>query len=198
MNLFVLFSGLFGDLLNAGGANAGASGVAGVLAKIESVTEEIKNIVMYSCALLMLIVVIWIGFRLATADDSRRQDAKMHLMYAIFGLLIAVSMVTILDIVIPQLKAGLTKAPAAGTLPGSTEIQDAIKNTTQTVLNIVTTLGALFALFVAWQFLKADTADKRANAKKQLIWSLVAAVGCILLSVAAAAVFTQLEAEKPK
>jgi heme O synthase-like polyprenyltransferase len=164
-------------------------GIGGVMDEIKGVASMICTIVLAICAVMITIVAIWIGFRLSTAeDDNKRKEAKMHLIYAIIGLIITVS-VAALTSLIGEIEPG--SAGGTGSEVGD-EVVTAIADGVGAILNIVTAVASVFAVYIGWQFVKAEDEGKRKQAKAQLIWTLIGIVSVFLVNSIGSTVIASL------
>jgi len=70
--------------------------------------------------------------------------------------------------------AVMTHGPVTTAFISITHVVDAI-------LSIFVTLAIVFAVYLGWQFMKAEDENKRKNAKKQLFYTILGGVGILLL-----------------
>jgi uncharacterized membrane protein YidH (DUF202 family) len=168
--------------------------IAGVLSTIQDVCRGVATFTLAAVAALAVVFAIWIGFKLATAEeDGKRKDAKMQLIYAIIGMIVAVSLALVVGLLEPALQRTVQNGDVGG-LVGSGAALSAIGEGVNAILSIVTALATVFAVYIAWQFIKAEDDGKRKQAKTQLIWTIVGIIAIVVITMIADAVIGGLTA----
>lgn len=175
---------MIGNLLNGMTETTGA---------IKTTLDTITYSIFAVCAGLMGLYAIWIGYKMATAqDDNARTQAKAQLISAIIGIVVVgglAGLTVTADMITTAV--GNTQGGVKGLSALMTVISDAVTAITKTVM----CAASLFGLYLGWNFMKADSDDKRKQAKTQLIYTLIAIVvmvmvgslGKIILDIAAPA-----------
>ena len=158
-------------------------GVAGTLRDVTAVVNTITNTVLAFCAMLVVLFAVYIGFKFAKAqDDQARKNAKAQLIYSIIGLVVIGIIVTLVNVI-------GTISPETGNIGADIQpMYDNIRLGVEAVLNILVALGTLFGLYIGWQFMKADSDDKRKQAKAQLLYTAIGVIAIVVLNAGAAAV----------
>ena len=154
-------------------------------------------VILVACGLILTVFAVYLGYKMATAeDDKKRGDAKTHLIYAIVGLVSIIVLAVMLRVVIPALGANAARATSNDRLTGDyaqiVNVLGAIGEMVGVVLNVLSNAAILFAMYLGWKLMSAEDDAKRKNAKQQLVYTLVAVAGVILLNVIISAVINQL------
>jgi uncharacterized membrane protein len=163
-----------------------------VIASIRDVLNPIFYGALILIGIVALVFAIYVGFRLARAEDeSKRKEAKSQLLWSI----IAVIVVIVVAVVIPTVIGSSFFTPSTdytdmiAEAGGNVEVIAAVNGVLVAVANLVSALlelvsiGAIFfAIYLGIRLARAEDESKRKEAKKQLLWTLIALVGIILLT----------------
>jgi len=133
-----------------------------------------------------IVFAIWVGFRLAKAEDEgKRKEAKQQLMWSIIAVVVTVAMFMVLQLVFNR-----NIFPASDLGAGSGAVGDAAAQVISGInfaIVALLQLGAIaamvFAIYVGTRLAMAPDEGKRKEAKQQLLWTLIAIVGAIALSM---------------
>ena len=169
---------------------------------INAVTNNIKNYVgivtavfLSICALLVLLFAIYVGFKMAKAeDDGKRTEAKKQLIYSIIGVLSIVIIVVIFQAILPLLTPNKSfwNTGADTEIPAIQQTYNAVASIVNIILQIIGTASIIFAVYVGWQLMKAEEEQKRTDAKKQLLYTVIGLVAIVLINFICQAVLGSL------
>ena len=171
--------------------------ITDVTSKIDEYVGYIAYVFLGACVMLVVLFAVWVGFRLAKAEDEKtRQDAKSQLIYSIVGILGIAVITTLIAWVIPALSSNVYLDNRDDLIPGAAQSLQAIGQVVNAILKIISTAAVMFAVYVGWNLMKADDDKKRQQAKMQLIYTIVAAIGIVLINAIAQMVFSALIGSK--
>jgi prolipoprotein diacylglyceryltransferase len=142
-----------------------------------------------------VIYAVYVGFKMANAnDDTKRNQAKNHLLYAIIGVVATALIASVLFGVIPMLE-GLTSGMSATELEKNAVLKKdwiMFGLLAKGILSVLTNVSVLFGTWVGWQLVKAETDEKRIQAKKQILFTALAILVVLGLQSAATAMLNAL------
>ena len=174
--LFRLLGGLGNDSATIGPDE----GVSTVMADVADVVSLVRTIFLAFCALLLVLYAIWIGWKFMKAtDDQKRKDAKSQLIYSIIGAISVGLLIGLLEGVLGALGPSGTVAldnEAAAVAYAN------IAYVIGVVIDILVTAATIFAVYVGWQFMKAEDDQKRKEAKIRLLYTGLGLIGVVLLN----------------
>ena len=165
------------------------------------------TIAMAVVALLAIIFAIYLGVKLAKAeDDGKRKEAKNQMIYALIGAAGVVVIAGLLNltggflVTAQGIRAGeILTAQKATSTPATSGLSDmglmVITIVNQAVLLIVALLqmvAVAFAMYLGWKLMSAEDDSKRKQAKQQLIYTLIALVIVIIIPIIVGGVVTIL------
>lgn len=185
-----------GAMLGTPNATGGGFTIDAIAGVINKYVKIVTLIFLSLCASCIVLFAIWVGFRLAKAQEEKeRTEAKQQLIWSIIGL-VSIALVTVmLQAVIPAISVTQGLTESTGNTDVDTAIKatyDAVGNFVNVILNILSTAAVIFAVYVGWQLMRADDDKKRTEAKKQLIWTGAAIIGVVLINTVAAAIINAL------
>ena len=163
--------------------------VTGALEQVNEILSGIFTGIIIVGAACLLVYAVYIAFKLAKAeDDGKRKEAKNHLMWAIIGLVAAITLVGLINTVltgtvIPTDDSGQKEVDAVLAI---------VKEIIEAVFNLSGLAAAVFAGFIAYKLITANDDGKRKQAKLQLVWTLVAIIGIYALQGLISYVLTEL------
>jgi len=183
-----------GGLYSLLGSDNSQQAVTDIAGEIKKYIGYITMAILVACGLLIIVYAVYIGFRLAKAeDDNTRKQAKAQLIYAIIGIVGIAVITIIIQTVIPMLnKDRYTNTNAGGDIPGVDQVLSTISDVVSIILEIVATCAVVFAIYVGWQLMKAEDDNKRKQAKTQLLYTVIAAVAVVLINAIAVAVLNSV------
>ena len=76
---------------------------------------------------------------------------------------------------------GATTTPNTGVPQALVDVMTTIRNYSYWILGALSLIGIFFAIWVGFNLAKAEDEGKRKEAKKQLLWTLVAVIGIVLI-----------------
>ena len=174
-------------------------GVTGIMTDIENYVK-IANLVFWAlCGVGLTLFAIYIGFRMAKAEDAQKQkQAKEQLIYSIIGLIACVAIAGLMNIVVPK-SATTVQLASEGVradffVAVNTGLYVPIQRIVAGVTSIISMLVGMFAVYIGFQLMKAEDESKRTNAKKQLFWAVCGVIGCVILQVLAKEVLAIVQA----
>ena len=157
-----------------------------VLGSIRHYVALVSTIFIAFCGLLFVLYAIWIGWKFAKAqEDGARKNAKSQLLYAIIGILCISVVVTLTQFV---LATPVTIPIDAGGIVGVAETYAAVRDIVNMILQVLVTLAVIFAVYIAWQFMKAEDDANRKKAKTQLLYTIFGAIAIVLINIIATTV----------
>ena len=166
-----------GNLLNG-------SGLADVIQYVAEYVNYAKIAFMAICGLLLVLYAVYIGIRLAKAeDDSARKQAKGQLIYAIIGLASIIVLALVFALAIPAVSY---QAGTAGELDW---VVTTVEGCVQLVLSLIAMVAICFAVYIAWQLIKAEDDSKRKQAKMQLIYTVIGIISTAVLAMVIGSIF---------
>ncbi|MDR0383778.1 MAG: pilin [Christensenellaceae bacterium] len=165
--------------------------------RIKSVVSGIQTIASIGLSLVVLgvlVLAIWLGYKMATAeDDAKRKNAKAQLIYAIVGVVGAIAVVILFDtVVVGNLKSTLTKQ---ATKEGFTDLVNAVNSVMSIFMgfaSLLTVAITYFAIYLAYKMVTAEDDSKRKNAKGQLIYAIIGVVVIVALMVFLPSIITNI------
>jgi len=133
-----------------------------------------------------IVFAIWVGFRLAKAEDEgKRKEAKQQLLWSIIAVVATVALFMIIQF---ALKGDLYQTPKIGT--GDTPVGQAAEKVVVAVsaainalLTLATVAAMCFAIYVGVRLAMAQDEGKRKEAKQQMLWTIIAIVAAIALTM---------------
>ena len=161
------------------------------LTQIEEIVTTIKLVFFALVGTLLVFFAIWVGYKMAKAeDDGKRKEAKTQLIYAIIGLVGIIALSAMFGIILPQISGALSsESYGTSAISGSvTEIMLYIDLIIATIMSVIQTLASIFAVWIGWQFMKAEDDGKRKQAKQQLLYTVIGLVGVALIQIIASSV----------
>jgi cytochrome bd-type quinol oxidase subunit 2 len=176
--------------LLGGRANAtGAQGVTNIATFLDNINTPLRTVTIAILALVALGAVgfaIYVAFRLAKAEDEgKRKEAKNQLLWSIIAALAGVVVFILITTVFSTGMLGTNKAAITGgdaaIRSAANEVLGAIFLAFETLFNLLSVAGALFAIYIAIRLATAEDEGKRKQAKAQLLWTLVGIVATIVL-----------------
>jgi len=168
---------------------------------VRDVTQQVEKYVGYmtsvflaACGMLVVLYAVYVGWRMAKAqDEKQREEAKSHLIYSIIGVVAIAIVAAMLKFIIPMLKGGPTTVGDPINIgPGVNLALYAISDVVNAILDLLATAAVIFAVYIGWQLIKADEEKKRQNAKMQLIYTIIAVVGVVLINTIAQAILNNI------
>ena len=170
-------------------------GISNLLNTVADITNTVREIVRYTdiainvfliiCGLLIVLFAVYVGWRLAKAeDDSKRKEAKAQLLWSVVGIIALVIVAALLQAVIPNLQSWTHRA-VPGDIAGLDQVISAVAEIVSLTLKILASAGIVFALYIAWQLMKAEEDSKRKQAKLQLLYTLIGIVAVVFINVVA-------------
>jgi len=183
----IMNGGLIGGLL-------GVSAVDGVAGDIKNITGVFTTFVLAIAGLLVMIYAVYIGFKFMKAeDDGKRKEAKNHLIYAVIGLVAISAVILLLKVVMPYLgSVGNDFENGDVIIEGLAETYLIVKSVVDMIFDMIATVAVVFAVYVGWQFVKADDDGKRKQAKNQLIYTIIGIIAIVAINAIATIVFASL------
>jgi len=161
------------------------------LGEICKITNTIVTIFLAICGLLVTLYAIYIGIQFAKAqDETARSNAKKQLIYAIIGVLSISVIIAISNGVMPLLRSDTPSE--MDELMGAKETYVALSYIINLTCDLFLTANIVFAIFTAWQFMKASDESKRQNAKKALLYSIIGSVAIVMVNYIGQIVFGSL------
>jgi len=155
-----------------------------VMTEIKKYVGIACTVFMVICGLLLVLYAVYIGFRMAKAeDDGKRKEAKNHLIYAIIGFIAIAIIVVMFRAVLPSISN--TYSSGIGAVDTTLAL---VVDVIALVMELVGTAAICFAVYIGWQFIKAEDEGKRKNAKMQLIYTFIAIIAVTILATLAQAV----------
>ena len=133
---------------------------------------------------------IYVAFRLASAEDEgKRKEAKQHLLWSIIAIVAAVVIFVLIQTVFSGVMfTGLDKKIAANEEAGV--IVSAVNSLVGTIfeamgalVSLVSFAAGIFAIYIGIKLATAEEDSKRKEAKKQMVWTVVAIGAAIALVV---------------
>jgi len=175
------------NLLSGGSGGGTELSVADVASTVNQYVGVAVAIVLGLLAAVVVFYAIYIGFRMAKAeDDAKRKEAKGHLIYAILGVVAIALIIVVLQAVLPLLSPSIDEDITD--IEGLDEVMIAINEFLQAAMQLIAALATMFAVWIGWKFISAETDEKRKNAKMQLIYTCLGVIGVVLLVVIAGAI----------
>ena len=177
--------------------NVGNSAITKLITDIAGPIKYVAIGIMALLAMAAIIFAIYVGFRLAKAEDEgKRKEAKQQLLWSIIAVIAAIALFTIMLFVKP-VASDYTKYHDEVKNGGDVGkvVNDLILSisTAFTALFDLFTIGAvLFAVYIAVRLAIAQDEGKRKEAKKQLIWTLIAVLGVVIISTVVDGVISTL------
>ena len=163
--------------------------VSGVMTQVRNIVNTANLAFFALCGAGLVLFSIYLGFRMAKADDEgKRKQAREQLVWSIIGLIAVVAMVSITRIILPRTQTiGHTSVPANGItntkVTGVVQlIMTAVSDGMTALLGILGMLVGMFAVYIGFQLMKAEDEGKRTNAKKQLFWAICGILGVIAIN----------------
>ena len=152
------------------------------------VTEPIRIIrigILFLVTFLAVGFAIWVGIKLAKAEDEgKRKEAKQQLLWALVAAIGAVLMLVIFEFALQGYRT-FNNDSFGGDGPLADEIGKLIALITTaftTLLDIAGIIAILFAIYIASKLALAQDEGKRKEAKKQLLWTLIAVAAVFVLA----------------
>ena len=159
---------------------------------------------------------IWVGFRLAKAEDEgKRKDAKQQLLWAIIAVVASVLIFVLIttvfatsdgtpsvmggayDTMVTKLNAAKTEGKPDLVIDATLTALVAINQVIGILFSFVTLAAVGFAIYVGARLAMAQDEGKRKEAKQQLLWTIIAIGGAIVLSVIIGQIMVQLVGSIP-
>lgn len=141
------------------------------------------------CGLLVVLFAIYVGFKMAKAeDDKARQDAKQQLIYSVIGVISIILIAVMFGAVVPNVNKYSQPEKIKNLPTGLTSIETTyttISGVIGSILTLLGTLATVFAVYIGWKLMSAEDDAKRKNAKMQLIYTIVALVAIVLINTIA-------------
>jgi len=183
----IMNGGLIGGLMGMGG-------MAGITGPIKTYTGIFTTFILAIACLLVMIYAVYIGFKFMKAeDDGKRKEAKNHLIYALIGFLSISVVIGLLKLVLPTITTSISEdVTGLNEIGGLAETYEVIKDTVGLILDMICTVAVVFAVYVGWQFVKADDDGKRKQAKNQLIYTIIGIIAVVMIQVIAEIVLSAL------
>jgi Na+/proline symporter len=192
---YVVVGNIF-DLLLSANATEGPdaekgpyAAITGVCSKAAEYINTISLAIVAMFALALLVYAVQIGIKMGMAsDDAKRNNARAQLIYALMGLIVISIVAAVAALAIPN-----SFNPDKNILNAINEIEDSntkdeYKVVYSTLLAVVKTVLAaasscvkVFAIYVGWQFIKAEDEKRRTDAKWHLVYSLVGI--CVIIAL---------------
>ena len=170
--------------------NSGFASMNETLEKVIEVVNIALAIFYGIIGTLLIFACIYMGWRLAKAEDeSQRKQAKSQMLYSIIGVIGVGMLIVVIIFVLPR-QATLINGGAYAKFKVLDATVDAVNNLLSVIMQIVIALVGVFGCYVAWQFFKAEDESKRKQAKTQLIYCFIAVIGMALLATVANTVFS--------
>lgn len=171
-----------------GATGKGAGGLTKVLQTIKTVTSTINTVVLALIGVAAIVFAVFVAFRLARAEDEgKRKEAKQQLLWSIIAIIVVAGVFAFSKIFIPEIQKISTDRTTTGG-DGSNEIKQVadelisnIKAVVGILFEIFMLVAVLFAVYIGVRLATAQDEGKRKEAKKQILWTLIAAVGAVIL-----------------
>ena len=182
-------TGIFNLLANPG--TAGNRAITDVLDEMSAYVSILNFAFVALCLLLVSLYAITLGFKFARAqDDASRKNAKNQLIYALLGICSISVIMALLEIAIPAITPGVESVPTNITRLGDDVAASytAVRYIVLMIFRTATTLSLMYAIFVAWSFMKAEDAAKQKNAKQQFLFAVIGIVVAMMVYTFAGAV----------
>ena len=165
----------------------------------DAINDPLQVIVIVMLALIALaaiIFAIWVGFRLARAEDEgKRKEAKQQLLWSIIAVIACVGMFVVLTAVLPDtynFSNRFEKDDEDILNQTGYEVIAGVGGAIGALFSIISIGAMAFAIYIGIRLAMAPDEGKRKEAKQQLLWSLIALVGAIALYVIIGAVMELL------
>lgn len=167
-----------------------------VIYKVVDYVGIATSIFLALCAAVVIFFAIYVGFRLAKAeDDGKRKDAKDQLIYAIIGVIGIAVIAALLKGVIPMVGKAVSseKSSISGEVgDGVSKALEAIRALVPAILDVVAAAGVIFSVWVGWKLMSAEDDGKRKQAKTQLIYVFVGVIAICVISLVATLILNSL------
>jgi uncharacterized membrane protein len=155
---------------------------------LEQVTGPIEIIRTAILVLIMIAAIgfaIWVGIRLAKAEDEgKRKEAKQQLLWSLIAAVAAIVLLILMNFILDEyMNYSNPYDGDQGVLGEQIGILiGLIVSAFNALLNIASIIAVLFAVYIASKLALAQDEGKRKEAKKQLLWTLIAVVGTFMLA----------------
>jgi len=174
---------------------------------IDTVTGPINLAFVIMLALIgtmAIVFAVWVAFKLAKAEDEgKRKEAKQQLMWAVIAVgAIAVMFVLFNTIFDPANGVfGANNTTLTGTegakgegmiIAAGNRILWVLNAAVGAIIRLLAMAAMLYAVYVGVQLAMAADEGKRKEAKARLLWSMIAIVGALVLSMVISMVMTLL------
>jgi len=136
-----------------------------------------------------VVFAIWVGFRLAKAEDEgKRKEAKQQLLWSIIAVVATVALFLLLQLVFNgEMFPTVDYSEKLGDDSIVGEAAGKVIQFVNLAIGALLSLGAIagmcFAVYVGVRLAMAQDEGKRKEAKQQLLWTLIAVVGAIALAM---------------
>ena len=175
-----------------GNAASQAANLEMILKNVNTYVNTSILVVLAIAAAVVIFYAIYIAWRMMKAEDEgQRKDAKGHLVYAICGVVAIAVIGALLTLALGAMTPKIVD-PSGGKIPGVNDAIIIANTAMDSVLKIISTAAVVFAVYVGWKFISAETDDKRKNAKMQLLYTVIGIVGVVVFAVLASTVLGAL------
>jgi len=163
----------------------GNSAFASFLEQITGPIEIIRTAVLVLVMFGAIGFAIWVGIRLAKAEDEgKRKEAKQQLLWSLIAAVAAIVLLMLMNFILAEYMNYQNPYAGSGD-PLSSQIAiliGLIVTAFNALLNVASIIAVLFAIYIASKLALAQDEGKRKEAKKQLLWTLIAVVGTFMLA----------------
>jgi len=186
-----VFNFLGGPSVVASSYNSG--GFEKFISQIEGPINVAMIVMLVVVAASAIMFAIWVAFKLAKAEDEgKRKEAKQQLMWSLIAIVACATLIVLfLTLFAPGnslFNATNMSVTATGSLSiitnAGNQIINAINGSVGCILKLVACGGIFYGVYVGFRLATASDEGKRKEAKAQLLWSMVAVVAALVLSMA--------------
>lgn len=159
---------------------------------VKPILETATLVVLGIIASLGTVFGLYVGFKLARAEDEgRRREAKQQLLWSILATIVVVTIFVLLSTLLnPDTGIFSGRAPITITNPeGEIVVEEAIKiiavidRAVDALLSLFSIGAMLFAIYLGIRLAMAEDENKRKEAKAQVFWTLIAVIIALSLAV---------------
>jgi len=183
---------------SGGGGTPAPTGFEAFVTAVEGPLNALLLAMLAILGAAALIFAIWVGIRLAKAEDEgKRKEAKQQLLWSIIAVVAAVALAVLFGTIFG--KDGIfTPGGKLSTNTGDS-VRDAgnivvnsINGAVGALLKIGAIAGIMFAVYLGIRLAMAQDEGKRKEAKQQLLWTIIAIVSALALQMIISGVMTIL------
>jgi len=151
-------------------------------------------VVLVCIACLGVIWGIWVGIRLAMAEDEgKRIEAKKQIMWSLIAILVVATMYVLLSTLLHPTTGVFSDKPKIEIIEDpdnpdpvvgeAAAVVKAISAAIDAVLRLLVVFALLYAIYLGFRLATASDEGKRREAKLQVFWTLVAVVIALALAM---------------